>query len=82
MEAIGITECKPMATPLPVGLDLSAEGGNVLSNSILYRKLIGTLIHLANTVWIYITYSVEYLMELNKYIASDIDISDGGHRKQ
>lgn len=55
--------CKPLYTPLPPGLDVYKEGlhHEQLSDQLLYRQLIGSLLHLANTVRPDLSFGVNYL---------------------
>lgn len=42
----GLTACKPVSAPLPTGLHLSTDSGDILPNPEQYRRLIGWLLYL------------------------------------
>lgn len=42
--------CKPRSTPLDINLKLSSEDGKLLSDPLLYRRLVGRLLYLTITL--------------------------------
>lgn len=47
---LGMKDSKPVLTPLPLGLDLSRDDIDFLSDETPYRQLIRSLLHLSDTV--------------------------------
>lgn len=56
-----MTKCKSAETPLQARLKLSVDESEVLSHRTPYRQLIGSLLHLSNTVRPDISFAVGYL---------------------
>lgn len=52
---------KPTGTPLPSNLDLEDNGSSPLPDQTPFRQIVGSLMHLANTVRPDISYSVNFL---------------------
>lgn len=61
LDHFNMTDCNAAKTPLPDGLDLSLGPQDVVSDATPYRQLIGSLLHLANTVRPDIAFAVGYL---------------------
>ncbi|KAK6151368.1 hypothetical protein DH2020_014003 [Rehmannia glutinosa] len=59
---IGLTNCKPYSTPLPLGLKLTGDAGELLSDPATYRRLIGHLLYL-NFTRPDITFAVQQLSQ-------------------
>lgn len=57
LESYGMNKCKPVSGPLPAGLDLTADKTAPLSLAISYWRLVGSLMHLSNTVPPYICFA-------------------------
>ena len=49
LEDTGMLGCRPASTPMDPNLKLSAESGELLSDSSVYQRLVGRLIYLTNT---------------------------------
>ncbi|KAG7549162.1 Retrotransposon Copia-like N-terminal [Arabidopsis thaliana x Arabidopsis arenosa] len=49
LEEFGFLGCKPLATPMELGLKLNQETGDLLPDPSYYRKLIGKLVYLTVT---------------------------------
>ena len=49
LKAFGMTECKPINTPIEANLKLPLEDGSPLVDTYKYRKLVGSLMFLTNT---------------------------------
>ena len=43
---VGLSACKPAATPLPSCLHLSTDSGDILPNPAQYRRVVGRLLYL------------------------------------
>lgn len=52
-----MNDCKISGTPLPSGVDLSDDDAREPSDENTYRRLIGSLLHLSNTVRPHIAYA-------------------------
>ena len=71
LERFGMQDCKPVATPLEVGLKLSKEQCPVTEEEIAkaknlpYRELIGSLMYLSQATQPDISYAVEKLEQLS-----------------
>ena len=49
LETFGMSECKPLATPMESNLKLRKEEGKDLEDARMYRKLVGSLLYLTLT---------------------------------
>ncbi|KAK4385908.1 Retrovirus-related Pol polyprotein from transposon RE1 [Sesamum angolense] len=49
LQDVGLLQAKTVTTPLPPGIQFSAEAGNALPNPAPYRRLIGRLLYLGFT---------------------------------
>lgn len=61
----GMSDCNPVATPLPVNLKLDKAEKDSCSPGNLYQELIGCLTYLATSSRPDIAYSVSYLAQFN-----------------
>lgn len=61
LNAFSMAHCKPIATLLPAGLDLSSDDGTKLTESTSYRQLVVELMHLDITVRPDVAFAVHYL---------------------
>lgn len=61
LASYGMGQCKQNAMPLSAGLDFTTGDKTQLSLSTTYRRLIGSLMPLSNTVCPDITFAVQYL---------------------
>lgn len=64
LDHLKMSECSPVSTLLPAGLDLSCEIGNKMQNSPPHRQIIGARVHLADTVRPDISYAEHYLARI------------------
>ncbi|XP_021621510.1 uncharacterized mitochondrial protein AtMg00810-like [Manihot esculenta] len=58
----GMHSCKPASFPLPEGLHLSLDIGDILPDPHLYRRLIGRLLYV-NLTWPDLSYAVQHLSQ-------------------
>eukprot|EP01018_Ginkgo_biloba_P000011 Gb_36864 [translate_table: standard] len=49
LQKYNMSDCKPLATPVDVGIKLSRNEESKSVNTTLYRQLIGSLIYLTST---------------------------------
>lgn len=61
LKSFNMENANPSATPLPSNLDLMEEGSSPLPDQTPFRQIVGSLMHLSNTVRPDICYSVNYL---------------------
>jgi hypothetical protein len=45
----GMTKCKPIAIPLEQNMKLSANEGDLVEDTIMYRRIVGNLIYMTIT---------------------------------
>ncbi|KAL8540548.1 hypothetical protein ACS0TY_001979 [Phlomoides rotata] len=66
LEDVGLTGCKPSATPLPHGIHIQVDDGVALPDPERYRRLIGRLLYL-NLTRPDVTYATQ---QLSQFVAS------------
>ena len=49
LKRFGMMECKAMATPMASNLKLLSDDSSKLVDAVMYRQMIGSLMHLTNT---------------------------------
>ncbi|CAA0817206.1 cysteine-rich RLK (RECEPTOR-like protein kinase) 8 [Striga hermonthica] len=59
---LGLSDCKPSATPFPSGINLSSQESPTLPDSSVYRRLIGRLLYL-NLSRANISYGIQQLSQ-------------------
>ncbi len=45
----GMTNCKPISIPLEQNVKLSADEGELVEDTIKYKRIVGSLIYMTNT---------------------------------
>ncbi|GMG36772.1 unnamed protein product [Ambrosiozyma monospora] len=67
LQDFGMSHCNPVATPLPPSIDLASDTSPLLSDSSVYRSMVGKLIFACNTVRPDLAFSVS---TLSRYLSS------------
>ena len=60
----GLSACKPATAPLPPGLHLSIDSGDILPNPAQYRRLVGRLLYL-NLTRPDLTFAIQHLKPIS-----------------